>query len=1084
MAKRNDFAPVFTLAIVAVCLLGFNVNAQKYNLKVPTSNCELKATDSCFNVSVGSRTFDVGKEVTQLSDLYTFCTDIKVITVGNPARIILTLDNSRSMCQEVTQCAGATNNDPTNKRVDGANAFLDNVAGKCPTCEVGVIVYTGVGSDSTGRGTISNSILPLELNAANVTRLHTVINSAKCGSGLFKTEETNKLSKRALTFTGMALDSAIKMVDLGYDSLASGGMQRHIILLTDGDWQKPSTSDLIAAYAQAFAGRKLPVIHGVFISDTATHVAAGFPPQGLTACDTSQGIKVPMDLQFLQLAATASGGKYFPGSTPQTIVATFDTLFKVIVDTSRIGLVSVSFTNTNTGEIKPGTFTSPSPGRYTVNVPSFNLDFGKNTFIVTWVTQDTNQVRLTKNDTFTVNRQTTVGTGATQVFTTECKADTVNMLISCKPSALLTTVFDTVTAKVNPKDVGKFVPNNIVVRGFTPFPDETDNRVIALFHLDEKITNSNVYNSAQGGKAGTGSPTMTTSGAFGSAMSAGTFTMSMGLPVTGDFTVECWIRPITCQTADIIKGSDFSLGIADGYLTAKIGGVTITTTNGIDTNVWQHVAVARSNGSTNLYINGIPMAAATNSTSSISGNLTVGNFTGGIVDEIRVSTFIRATALQGKILLIIPTAENLSWKINATNPVSPTAILPPEMWRGDPQGELKFQFTDLLPGPVIINFFDTLAKPPIMWSKNGDPVLFGTTGVQVSATLKDTSHEGHLDMIDIKWTEDIKLKKPYPGATEFIGTLIITTLDGKSDTLHATTLVFDETNKVIHIILNENNKQLETAWKDAIGIKLTDIPMTDEGKPFVVVKVIDGAEPIPIDACYAPADDQDTLKLKFSEPVASDSFSMDRFYRVNSKGKDPFQRFNPVKIIKTNDTLVIVFSYNQAGGEHAISAYDWNVQEFFVSGPPSPALAVDYCATISLVKTFQIGPNPVNFSAPQPTRYVQFPDQPSATKQITGQICELVLKRPVQGANGNHVVQAWITIFDAVGNVLVDKAPMGVDSKNRVKLLWAWDGKNKNKVQVAGGTYLTRYDVKSFNENGVLDREERGNGKTGVRTVK
>jgi hypothetical protein len=1084
MAKKNDFAPALPLVIVVLFLFGFTAHAQTYNLKVPTSVCQLKAIDSCFNDSLRQKSFTVGKEVTKLSDLYTFCTSIKVVKTGKAARIILALDNSRSMCSEVTSCAGASNNDPTNTRVDGANQFVDSVAGRCPDCEVGVIVYTGVGDDSTGSGTISRSITPIPLNStANITRLHQTIDRAKCGAtGFQKKTQPANLSKRALTFTGIALDSAIRMIDVGFDTL--GGMERHIILLTDGDWQKPTTSEIIAAYAQTFPGRQLPVVHGVFISDSAAHVAAGFPPYGLVTCDSLT--KIPMDMSFLQLAAQSTKGMYFPGSTPQTIVATFQSLFKVIIDTNRVGLASVTFTNMNTGEIRKAEF-KPDPavgGRYIINVPAYNLEIGANTFVITWVTQDTNNVRLTKNDTFSVTRQTTVGTGTTKVFKTECFVDTVDMMISCKPTELLTGAFDTVWAKVDPADVTKFVPNNVIVRGFTAFPDETDNRVIALFHLDDKITNNNVYNSAPGGRAGTGAPNIATTGAFGSAMSAGSFTMAVPMPITGAFTVECWIRTATGQTGDIIKGSDFYLGLADGYLTAKIGNIVITTTNAIDKNVWQHVAVARENGKVNIYINGIPMAVdATNSTSGLAGNLTVGNFAGGLIDEIRVSTFARTTVLQGKTLVTIPIVDNLVWKINATNPTASTAVLPPEMWQAEPKGELKFQFSDLLPAPVIINFFDTLAQPPLMWSKNGDPVLFGTLGVQVTAILRDTSHEGHLDRMDITWNEAITLKPNLPGVSEIIGTLIITTLDGKQDTLHAVTIVPDATNKVLHVILNENQGQLETAWKDAKGIVLKDVPLTTDGKPFVIVKVLDGAEPVPIAACYAPADREDTVKITFSESIMGDSISMDRIFRVSSQRQEAFSKFAP-KATKVDNTLIVIFPYNAAGGEHAIAAYDWNIQEFYVSGPPSKKISIDYCATVSLVLKFQIGPNPVDFSTGAvATRSVQFPDNPTATKQIKGQIFELILKRPVQGPDGSHIVKAWVTVFDAVGNVLVDKAPMGVDSKNRVKLLWAWDGKNKKNMQVSGGTYLARYLVQNFN-NGVIVREEAGSAKTGIRTAK
>jgi hypothetical protein len=1078
MAKEINAAPVLIIVIAALLLSGFNANAQTvYNLKVPTSRCRLVAVDSCFNDETRQKAFDVGKEVTLLSDLYTFCTNIKVIQSGIPARIILVLDNSGSMCQEVTSCPGASMNDPTNKRVDGANAFVDSVASRCGNCEIGVIVYTGVASDTTGRNTITQIFQPTKLNdATNISRIHTAINNAKCrggfGGGLGKTEQVSKLAKRTLTFTGIALDSAIRMVDAGFDTIGNS-MERHIILLTDGDWQKPTTRQLLDAYKAAYPGRTLPTIHGVFISDSAAHVAAGFPQYGLVTCTATDS--VPMDMQYLQLAATETKGMYVPGSTPQTIVATFNKLFQVIIDTTITGLASVTFTNANTGVTSDATFEQQSPGKYTVHVPAFELAFGINTFIITWVTQDTNQIRITTKDTFTVTRQTTTGTGTTKVFKTVCGVDTVDMAIICRPPQLLTTEFDTVTAKVDPQDVDIFVPNNILVRAFTPFQDEDASGVLALFHLDDKT----LANSVSGGPAGAGSPVISSTAAFGNAISTGSFTTTLGI-ISGDFTVECWIRPgAATQTVDIIKGNGFSFGMADGYLTATIGNATITTTNAIDKNVWQHVAVARVGNKTNIYINGIPMAIEVNSIQSISGTLTIGNFSSGFLDEVRISSTARTITLLGKTILQIPTAENLQWKINATSPTSPTAILPPDMWQGAVKGQLQFQFTDLLPGPVVINFFDTMASPLLMWSKNGDPVLFGTEGVLVTAILKDTSHDGHLDMIDIKWTDDITLRDVLPSVNELIQLLHITTLDGKFDSLRAMTIVADKANKVIHIILNENTgSTLETAWKEP-KVTLTKVPMTKDGKQFVVNKILDGADPIPVFACYAPSDKDDTLKITFSEPVVDDSLNPEHFLRVQGDLKSPLSSLNPNKqTIKRDNMWILVFPYNSSMKEHAIYAYDYEIQEIWASGPPSSKISIDFCYPVSLIDKVKVGPNPMIPPGITNGPTITYPD--GNTKQISGIKVEVRLKRPVDGPNGQEI-QGWLTVFDAVGNVLLENEPLGKEAAAILSM--GWDGKNKKGMKVAGGTYLGKYVIKDI-VKGEVKREERGKLKIGIKTVK
>jgi hypothetical protein len=139
----------------------------------------------------------------------------------------------------------------------------------------------------------------------------------------------------------------------------------------------------------------------------------------------------------------------------------------------------------------------------------------------------------------------------------------------------------------------------------------------------------------------------------------------------------------------------------------------------------------------------------------------------------------------------------------------------------------------------------------------------------------------------------------------------------------------------------------------------------------------------------------------------------------------------------------------------------------------------------SLVDKFQIGPNPAAFDGNLTAyRMIQLPNE-SSPKQQTGQIFELVLKRRILNENNQQQVQAWVTVFDAVGHVLVNKAQMGMDvnDTSNTKLAWVWNGKNLRGMQAAGGTYLARYVVKAIID-GEVKREERGSGKVGIKTVK
>jgi hypothetical protein len=82
-----------------------------------------------------------------------------------------------------------------------------------------------------------------------------------------------------------------------------------------------------------------------------------------------------------------------------------------------------------------------------------------------------------------------------------------------------------------------------------------------------------------------------------------------------------------------------------------------------------------------------------------------------------------------------------------------------------------------------------------------------------------------------------------------------------------------------------------------------------------------------------------------------------------------------------------------------------------------------------------------------------------------GSRLEISFVRAVEQDLQNGNVRATITIYDAVGNVLVDNKDMKFDSKNisdNVKLYFIWDGKTSKGSLAAPGTYLARMTVQDI----------------------
>ncbi|MDD5673446.1 MAG: FlgD immunoglobulin-like domain containing protein [Chitinivibrionales bacterium] len=348
---------------------------------------------------------------------------------------------------------------------------------------------------------------------------------------------------------------------------------------------------------------------------------------------------------------------------------------------------------------------------------------------------------------------------------------------------------------------------------------------------------------------------------------------------------------------------------------------------------------------------------------------------------------------------------------------------------------------------------DTTVNIPFYLKRSGDTTLpagldkqcwqVALGAIPVSATLLDTSGDGYLDKIDIRWTDTTAILPTMPAVAAFIKTLHLQTLDNSYDSLHAIALAPDLANKTIHVILAENNKSkvpaMETGWLSA-DVSLTNVAMTADGQAFAVTQIIDGAGPVIKAVYYYPGPINDSLVVIFSEPVNWTSTNpQDVFTYVQSTGQFPLANLSPSRTITNADRVTFVLPHSETikpvsdslritpGTVLPITDNHGN------KGPSGQANAIpiQYGPGATLIKS--------DFASPNPFRN----DATNAATAIFVRVW-----RPVTNAT--------VTIFDAVGHVVVDKKQLVADPDSALKLSCTWDGTNRSGMRVATGTYLAR----------------------------
>jgi fibro-slime domain-containing protein len=321
------------------------------------------------------------------------------------------------------------------------------------------------------------------------------------------------------------------------------------------------------------------------------------------------------------------------------------------------------------------------------------------------------------------------------------------------------------------------------------------------------------------------------------------------------------------------------------------------------------------------------------------------------------------------------------------------------------------------------------------------------TAVPVTATLLDVNGNGFLDRIDIVLPDSVALGSVLPTVSQLIQSMnIISTDGGKNVTLNASSLSASGT-RTIQIILTENTgTTLETGWTSAT-IKLSNVNVTADARPIYVDKIIDGAEPVVKSVCFIPTSTSDSLYVFFSEPLINATKPINEYNILTVKHTNgslvPISS-TTVSVIKLDDIYIYIFGKNTLSTLDSVKA---GVRAF----------NLDLCGDVSVVVDTRIIGNP--FIPGQTVVPVTGPNDLRIGTKIEVSLLPAIIASLASGK-----IKGTVTIFDAVGNTVVEKAEMLPDFDN-VKLNWVWNGKTKKGTIASPGTYFVR---------GVVEDLERG----------
>jgi len=348
------------------------------------------------------------------------------------------------------------------------------------------------------------------------------------------------------------------------------------------------------------------------------------------------------------------------------------------------------------------------------------------------------------------------------------------------------------------------------------------------------------------------------------------------------------------------------------------------------------------------------------------------------------------------------------------------------------------------------------------------PILLEDAPVNLIATVCDTNGEGHIDRIILTVPAEYSIPSTLPKVKSAVSSITVHPWhENEKRKLKPVKLEKSTNSRQMIITIEENSSAgLETGWH-SFKINIDPTFVSGEQMPFQVSEVRDSAGPVISRAIshsvsLTAQNENDTLEVRFSEPVlyTQQKPLLNQLFNFYTKAiagrKDkPFEGLSLNSLIRSDSVSVKLVMDNgfrfKPNSDSLnivvdVSKNSTQVTDFSESFPHknNRKVQVEYRGHDEFSVT--ICPNPYDPTIPQNNGL----GKPGIAIIV---VCDTLATQ----YTGN------VTIFDAVGNIVLRNKKMNPGVSNDFWLSYVWDAKDEKKQQVGRGVYYVNIELTDKN---------------------